>query len=74
MNIRRTGIQIEANRPKLTSEGFNSQHGRRRRYESYVDMQHRLDKSATAIVPFAEHFIKAMEKQGYKFSEDFENK
>lgn len=73
MNIRKTGIEIEARRSKLTSEGFNSQHGRNRRYESYVDMQRKLNKEVTAVVPFAEHFIKAMEKEGYKISEDYVN-
>lgn len=68
MNIRRTGIQIEASGRQLTSGGFNRQQSSRKRYESYVDMQQKLNKSATAIVPFAEHFIKAMEKEGYKIS------
>ncbi|WP_150284334.1 hypothetical protein [Rummeliibacillus sp. TYF-LIM-RU47] len=72
MNIRKTGIQIKASRPRVMSEGSNSQHGRRRRYESYVDMQQKFNKSATAVVPFAEHFIKAMEKEGYKVSEGSE--
>lgn len=74
MNVRKTGILIETGRPGLKvvkANSFNKQQ-EKKKFSSYIEMAHKDDEGATVVTPFAKHFLRAMEKQGYKISEDFE--
>lgn len=73
MNVR-NGILIENPRARLKVERVNAYNKQRdsKQFDVYVEMQHRTEKDWTVVTPFEEHYIRALEQEGYKIIKNFE--